>query len=108
MTRGLKANKIHGDKPTNPVQGPIPILTGDMDMESQLLNDSVSIVARCPEIPVGGRLSHFLTDWESITSDRWVLELIREGYKLEFIQKTPFRGIKETVVPVCQNVSIAK
>ena len=57
---------------------------------------------------MGGRLSHFLTEWESITSDKWVLSLIREGYKLEFIQKPPFRGIKETMVPICQAMSIEK
>ena len=28
-------------------------------MESQLLNDNVSLVTRCPEISVGGRLTHF-------------------------------------------------
>ena len=77
-------------------------------MESQLLNDNVSIVARCPEIPVGGRLTHFLTEWESITSDKWVLDLIREGYKLEFIRKPSFRGIKETVVPSCQTMLLEK
>ena len=77
-------------------------------MESQLLNDNVSIVARCPEIPVGGRLTHFLTEWESITSDKWVLDLIREGYKLEFIRKPSFRGIKEAVVPSCQTMILEK
>ena len=78
-------------------------------MESQLLNDNVSIVARCPEIPGGGRLTHFfLTEWESITSDKWVLDLIREGYKLEFIRKPSFPGIKETVVPSCQTMLLEK
>lgn len=79
-----------------------------MDMERQLQNDNVSIVAKCPEIPVGGRLTHFLTEWKSVTSDKWVLELIQDGYKLEFIQKPPFRGIKATVVPISQRDSIAK
>ena len=27
-------------------------------------------------IPVGGRLCHFLKEWEEITSDKWVLEII--------------------------------
>ena len=81
--------------------------TEDMDMESQLLNDNVSTEASCPEIPVG-RVPHFLTEWENKTSDKCILEFIREGYKLEFIREPLFRGIKETVVSVCQTVSIAK
>ena len=110
--QGIRGSKIN-DKTTDmlvgtPVPGPSPILTGSMDMESQLLNDNVSIVARCPEIPVGGRLTHFLTEWESITSDKWVLDLIQEGYKLEFIRKPSFRGIKETVVPSCQTMLLEK
>ena len=31
--------------------------------------------------------------------DQWVLSLIEEGYKLEFIQKPPQSGMKETIVP---------
>ena len=51
-----------------------------------------------PEIPVGGRLTHFLPEWEKITQENWVLSIIKEGYKLEFIQKPPFQGIKSTLV----------
>ena len=36
---------------------------------------------------------------EKITDDQWVLSLIEEGYKLEFIQKPPQSGMKETIVP---------
>ena len=109
MNRGLKVSKNPGDMiKDSMVIDPTLTQTEDMDMESQLLNDNVSTVARCPEIPVGGSVPHFLTEWENITSDKCVLEFIREGYKLEFIRKPPFRGIKETVVSVCQTVSIAK
>ena len=92
--QGIRDSKINS-KPTDmlistPVPGHSPILTGSMDMEASYLNDNVSIVARFLEIPVGGRLTHFLTEWESITSDKWVLDLIREDYKLEFIQKPSF------------------
>lgn len=41
-------------------------------------------------------------------TDKWVLDLIREGYKMEFIRKPPFRGIKETFDSVRQAVSIEK
>ena len=58
----------------------------------------VSNIMKFPEIPVGGRLTHFLPEWEKITQENWVLSIIKEGYKLEFIQKPPFQGIKSTLV----------
>lgn len=35
------------------------------------------------------RLYSFLPIWESITSDRWVLNIIREGYVIEFEANPP-------------------
>ena len=34
---------------------------------------------------LAGRLAQFITNWEKITQDRWVLQAIR-GYKLELVQ----------------------
>ena len=63
-------------------------------------NDSkVNLIQQCPQIPVGGRLRFFLENWKKITDDQWVLSLIEEGYKLEFIQIPPQSGMKETIVP---------
>lgn len=53
---------------------------------------------KCPKIPVAGRLTYFLNEWEKITNDQWVLSIIKEGYKLEFLQKPKFQGIRETKV----------
>lgn len=53
---------------------------------------------KLPNIPVGGRLTYFLKEWEQITQDQWVLSVIKEGYKLEFNQIPPFLGVKETHV----------
>ena len=50
--QGIRDSKIN-DKPTDMLVStpvPSPFLAGSMDMETQLLNDNVSIVARCPEI----------------------------------------------------------
>lgn len=69
------------------------------DWQSQIKNDKVKVIAKYPQIPVGGRLSKFLKEWEKITTDKWVLEVIREGYKLEFLEKPPFLGVKPTRVP---------
>ncbi|KAL4220216.1 hypothetical protein ACF0H5_020624 [Mactra antiquata] len=39
-------------------------LPTEEDWEKQLKNDQVSVIAKLPEIPVGGKLSHFLPAWE--------------------------------------------
>ncbi len=35
--------------------------------------------------PVGGRLSFFLSAWQRITLDQFVLEVIRQGHSLPFV-----------------------
>lgn len=42
-----------------------------------------------PHIPVGGRLAHFLDQWEKITTDPWVLSIIRGGLDLQFKRPPP-------------------
>ena len=62
-------------------------------------------MCKFPEIPVGGRLRFFVKEWEKITEDQWVLSVLREGLKMDFIQKPPFMGVKETHV-TAQNLNI--
>lgn len=50
------------------------------------------------EIPVGGRLKYFINHWEQITDDKWVLSVIKKGYKLEFVKIPPNTGIRQTRV----------
>jgi len=53
-----------------------------------------------PQTPVGGRLKLFLHNWRTVTSDKWVLRTISEGYQLEFTARPPVsRNIKETSLP---------
>ena len=63
-----------------------------------MIADSEVSLVMCPEIPVGGRLSHFLQNWQNITTDKWILSIIKSGYKLEFFQKPYWTGIKKTIV----------
>lgn len=52
----------------------------------------------CPQIPVGGRLQYFYHQWEKITDDKWVLQTLKEGLKLEFLN-SPFQtGVRKTNV----------
>lgn len=40
----------------------------------------------------GGRLSHFLHNWEALTSHRWPLSVIRDGYQIPLHKKpTPWK-----------------
>ena len=55
----------------------------------------VIICPKFPQIPVGGHLGFFLKNLKKITDDQWVLSVI-EGYKLEFLQKPPQTGIRQT------------
>ena len=56
----------------------------------------VSNIQKFPHIPVGGRLKFFLDEWKKITNDQWILSVIEEGYKLDFLEKPPHLGIKQT------------
>ena len=51
-----------------------------------------------PQLPLGGRLSAFLPFWEEITSDQWVLSVIRNGYSLELITCPPRTGVRLTIL----------
>lgn len=46
---------------------------------------SMSYKPREENIHVGGRMKHFLYNWEKLSKDQWVLETVK-GLKLEFIQ----------------------
>ena len=45
-----------------------------------------------PPEKLGGKLKHFLSKWESITDDSWVLSVIRQGLELEFMVEPSHRG----------------
>ena len=57
----------------------------------------MDIPAQATHLPVGGRLMHFVTNWQKITKDPRVLEAI-EGYKIEF-HSEPAQG--KPPGPVC-------
>ncbi|XP_069594281.1 uncharacterized protein [Ranitomeya imitator] len=40
---------------------------------------------------IGGRLLNYLGEWEKITSNPWVLQVISLGYRIEFISRPPER-----------------
>ena len=42
-----------------------------------------------PDIPVGGRLAHFVEQWEDLTDNKWVLSIVRNGFKIPFKSVPP-------------------
>ena len=48
-----------------------------------------------PDIPVGGRLAHFVEQWEELTDNKWVLSIVRNGFKIPFSSVPPL-----SVVPI--------
>ena len=49
-----------------------------------------------PDLPVAGRLRHFIPFWELIRADAWVLETVANGYSLEVISPPAFQGVRKT------------
>ena len=48
------------------------------------------------DLPLAGRLKHFTKAWEEIEPEKWVLQVIQEGYRIPFNTKPPI----ETDPPV--------
>ena len=45
-------------------------------------------IVPCPDIPVGGRLAHFVEQWGELKHNKWVLSFIRDGFRIPF-RSTP-------------------
>ncbi len=51
-----------------------------------------------PDLPVGGRLLHFLPAWKEFTTDPWVLSIVQNGYALSKAFVPSYGGIRGTPV----------
>ena len=51
------------------------------------------------ELPVVGRFREFLPFGEGITSDQWVLNILRRGYSIELLRVPHFAGVQSTRPP---------
>ena len=55
------------------------------------------LVPARPDLPVGGRLSLFASDWDFLCPNKWVRAILDQGYRLSFDGPPPQdTGIKET------------
>ena len=46
-----------------------------------------------PDIPVGGRLAHFVEQWGELTNNKWVLSIIRDGFRIPFKLTPPLSAV---------------
>jgi hypothetical protein len=47
---------------------------------------------------VGARLVHFVESWKTITKDKWALNIIQEGLRLQFKSLPADSGTRTTVI----------
>ncbi len=46
--------------------------------------------------PVGGRISLALRSWSQLTEDKWVLDIVKNGHLIEFMEMPRFMGLTKT------------
>jgi hypothetical protein len=89
------AEALVGDEEVEVPAGATQILEREMshsDYFPRLLSHQ-PILCLKPEIPVAGRLQYFQEAWRAVTQNKFVLEIVSQGFALEFVQKKPFSGI---------------
>ncbi len=90
--RGSLRGLIEGSSPSSP---PIPTIMGEgvdgspYQVLLGLVWDHRLSLAKIGSFPVCGRLSFFLPAREQITSDQFVLEMVRQGYSFPFARRPP-------------------
>ena len=56
--------------------------------QSKGISDVATEMAAQPDLPFAGRITQFLSNWEAITQDSWVLQTI-QGFRIEWTQTKP-------------------
>ena len=74
----------------------------------EVIDCMIQISVPRAEVPVGGRLQLFAHQWHRITEDPWVLEIVTQGYSLEFIGPPPTNSIRITPTARSQDCPIRK
>ena len=46
-----------------------------------------------PDIPVGGRLAHFVEQWGELTNNKWVLSIVRDRFRMSFRSIPPLSSV---------------
>ena len=78
--------------PTQEVIMPTPSGLSSLGLDISLIHQYITY-------PVGGRLTHFVSNWKKITQDPWILQTV-QGLRLEFINPPPNLQIRQPVLEV--------
>lgn len=90
----------HAERVTSPqtsdssiTQSPAPTTTwsGREDVPSRYKQRTNNEQFPDHTTPVGGRIQDFIHEWEKITSDKWIMNIIKHGYCLELQKQPPNR-----------------
>jgi len=55
---------------------------------------NITLIKDHAKFPVGGRLSLFKKNWETVTQDSWILHTV-QGLQLEFFTVPPYQVIEQ-------------
>ena len=76
----------------------VPRLPMGTTVGDSATNDYSLTMAPCIR-PIGGHLKYFVETWVRFCHDKWVLDIVRDGYKLEFTH-TPPTIVHKRVTPI--------
>ena len=85
----LLLDPLKEEHPTVDLVPGVEVVAPPMEEPPPLRNTEVQapLPLPLPNIPVGGRLAHFAQNWAKITDDKWVLSLVRKGYRIPFLER---------------------
>ena len=85
----LLLDPLKEDHPPGDLVPEVEVLAPPVEEPPPLRNTEVQspLPLPLPNIPVGGRLAHFVQNWPKITDDEWVLSLVRKGYRIPFLER---------------------
>lgn len=84
-----------GLKTSHPFVG--PFTTTDLDVTTTKETNQIRTRSLpqhdSDQIPVGGRLAHFFPAWSASNANSWTLEIVSQGYAIEFLHTPPYRFV---------------
>ena len=89
--------KVLADKARSDYLPPSPPLVDPQVIPSFSLMTGNTFCLR-PFLPLGGRLSHFLPFWRTITADSLVLSIVAHGFQILLPRVPPPTGVRATVL----------
>ena len=84
----LLLDPLRKDRPFGDLAPEVEVVAPPIEEPPPLRNIEVQAPLPLPlqNIPVGGRLAHFAQNWAEITDDKWVLSVVRKGYRIPFLK----------------------